>query len=53
MKVCSSCGVKVETMDNWVEFHCPSCGKTTIVRCSRCRKLGNTYECESCGVIGP
>jgi len=50
---CSSCGVKIETQKNWVEFVCPSCGKSKIVRCERCKKLVNTYMCESCKFIGP
>ena len=50
---CSSCGVNVLNQKNWVEFGCPDCGKTRIVRCEKCRKLSNNYECGSCNFIGP
>ncbi|MHA2106714.1 MAG: zinc finger domain-containing protein, partial [Candidatus Hodarchaeales archaeon] len=26
-------------------FPCPSCGMIPIIRCERCRKLGNRYIC--------
>ncbi len=50
---CVSCGKKVESEKNWVEFPCPGCGKTRILRCERCKKLENQYECEKCGFTGP
>ncbi|NIO23171.1 MAG: DUF1610 domain-containing protein [Candidatus Aenigmarchaeota archaeon] len=50
---CSSCGVRIETQKNWVEFDCPSCWKKKVVRCERCKKLVNTYMCGSCKFIGP
>jgi len=50
---CSSCGTNIENQQNWVEFACPSCSKNKIVRCERCRKLNNEYECGSCKFKGP
>ncbi len=51
MKICSSC--KREVTDDYVEFKCPSCGKTTIVRCKKCRENVLPYTCEECGFTGP
>ena len=50
---CTSCGVKIEAEDNWVKFPCPKCGKQKIIRCNKCKKLMNAYECKKCGFIGP
>jgi predicted RNA-binding Zn-ribbon protein involved in translation (DUF1610 family) len=50
---CVSCGVKIENQQNWVEFICPKCNKTKIIRCEKCRKLGNEYICNSCEFKGP
>ena len=50
---CVSCGRKVESEQNWVEFKCPGCGKTRILRCEKCKKLENQYTCEKCGFVGP
>ncbi len=50
---CSSCGVNIENQKGWVEFGCPGCGKAKIIRCGKCRKLTNVYECGSCGFRGP
>ncbi|MFQ6124317.1 MAG: zinc finger domain-containing protein [Candidatus Heimdallarchaeota archaeon] len=36
-----------------VSFGCPVCGILSIVRCSKCRRLGNTYKCPNCGFVGP
>ncbi|MEM4601364.1 MAG: zinc finger domain-containing protein, partial [Desulfurococcaceae archaeon] len=36
-----------------VEFPCPSCGKSIIRRCKKCRKLAVEYTCPSCGFKGP
>jgi len=51
MKVCG-CGMKTS---EYVEFPCPNCGSRKIVRCKKCRKQGNKYECteKGCGFIGP
>ncbi len=50
---CSSCGVKIEAEDKWVKFSCPKCNKIKIVRCDKCKRLMNAYECKKCGFIGP
>ncbi|NOX71583.1 MAG: DUF1610 domain-containing protein [Candidatus Micrarchaeota archaeon] len=50
---CVSCGIDVEVQDNWVQFSCPSCGETQIVRCEKCKQMGNPYRCEKCGFVGP
>jgi len=50
---CTSCGVKIEAEDRWVRFPCPKCGKQKIIRCDKCKRLMNAYECKKCGFIGP
>lgn len=50
---CSSCGVRIENQKNWVQFECPGCGKTKIIRCEKCRSLMNVYECSNCSFRGP
>ncbi len=50
MKVCTTCNR--ETQD-FVEFRCPACGKSAIVRCQQCRQTAKTYRCEECGFTGP
>ena len=50
---CISCGKRVETEEVWVKFPCPACGKTEIIRCGKCKKLGNVYKCPECGFEGP
>ncbi|MBI2676228.1 MAG: DUF1610 domain-containing protein [Candidatus Aenigmarchaeota archaeon] len=50
---CVSCGRYVESEANWVAFKCPQCGKTDILRCEKCKKVENQYECAECGFTGP
>ncbi|MBL7206768.1 MAG: DUF1610 domain-containing protein [Candidatus Aenigmarchaeota archaeon] len=50
---CSTCGIRLESEQNWVKFPCPGCGKETIFRCDRCKKLENTYICSKCKFEGP
>ena len=52
-KKCISCGKRIESETDWVEFSCPSCGKTTVIRCSKCKILQNSYKCPECGFAGP
>jgi hypothetical protein len=48
-------------MTNWtlaplergVEFVCPNCGRTSIIRNYKARKLGISYKCPACGFEGP
>ena len=51
MKVCGACNREVT--DDFVEFKCPSCGKSRIVRCEKCRQQAKPYKCEECGFEGP
>ncbi|RLJ07951.1 MAG: RNA-binding protein [Candidatus Aenigmatarchaeota archaeon] len=50
---CVTCGKKIESEAEWVECNCPKCGKERIIRCSKCKKLMNPYECPKCGFVGP
>ncbi|UCD07043.1 MAG: DUF1610 domain-containing protein [Candidatus Aenigmatarchaeota archaeon] len=50
---CTNCGKSIEAENNWVEFECPKCGKETIVRCDKCKKLENSYKCSKCNFVGP
>lgn len=51
---CSSCQNQISPDDlGVVKFNCPHCGEFPVVRCSKCRNLGNTYRCYNCGFIGP
>jgi len=51
--ICTICGVDLLGDQNFVQFKCPSCGKETIFRCSRCKRLSNEYTCKKCGFVGP
>jgi predicted RNA-binding Zn-ribbon protein involved in translation (DUF1610 family) len=50
---CITCGVSVESERIWVEFKCPGCGKESIIRCEKCKRLENPYTCKGCGFTGP
>jgi predicted RNA-binding Zn-ribbon protein involved in translation (DUF1610 family) len=50
---CISCGRSVETEPEWVEFVCPQCGNAKILRCGKCKRLQNRYECPKCKFVGP
>ena len=50
---CSTCGINVASDNVWVEFMCPGCGKETIIRCERCKRLENSYRCKKCDFVGP
>lgn len=51
--------MKVDTTTNrvvttdYIEFKCPNCGKSRIVRSLHARATAKTYKCEECGFIGP
>ena len=51
--ICSSCKKDITNDVGSVKFKCPSCGKTEIVRCQKCRKIAANYKCAECGFIGP
>ena len=50
---CISCGRRIEAESFWVEFDCPKCGKAKIIRCEKCKRMINPYECPKCGFRGP
>ncbi|MBI4167513.1 MAG: RNA-binding protein [Candidatus Aenigmarchaeota archaeon] len=50
---CSSCNDKLLSEDDFTKFSCPSCLKSEIVRCKRCRLKSNVYVCPACGFRGP
>ena len=50
---CSSCGRGVESEKFWVEFACPGCTKTKVIRCEKCKGTENKYKCGECGFEGP
>ena len=51
MKKCSTCNKEVSK--DFVEFRCPDCGKSAIIRCFHCRNTAKTYKCSECGFEGP
>ena len=50
---CVSCGTHVKAREGFVKFECPNCTSEIIVRCSKCKALGNEYVCKKCGFVGP
>ena len=52
-KKCTSCGKRIESETDWVEFKCPGCGKANVIRCNKCKRLENKYKCPDCGFEGP
>ena len=51
MKTCTTCN-KVVSSDH-IEFKCPSCGKSTIIRCRHCSDSAKEYTCAECEFVGP
>jgi len=51
MKVCNTCNKEVTA--GYVEFRCPRCGKSAIIRCTHCRNTAKAYKCAECGFMGP
>lgn len=39
--------------ETFVKFECPSCLEAIIIRCRKCKALGNKYTCPKCGFVGP
>jgi len=52
-KVCVSCKKQIANEPGSVEFMCPECGKTKIIRCRHCREISAKYRCHECGFEGP
>lgn len=50
---CTSCNVNIVNDQGAVKFPCPNCGKYTVIRCSKCRKIVAKYKCPNCGFEGP
>lgn len=53
IKYCNSCKKEITNETGAVEFPCPQCGKSIIIRCEHCREVVATYSCPSCGFEGP
>ncbi|PIN81844.1 RNA-binding protein [Candidatus Woesearchaeota archaeon CG10_big_fil_rev_8_21_14_0_10_30_7] len=52
-QLCNSCKEKITNDVGTVSFQCPQCGKTSITRCSHCRKTAVKYTCHECEFRGP
>ena len=50
---CGSCNTSIVNDTGSVKFPCPNCGKSVIIRCSKCRKIVAKYKCPVCGFEGP
>ena len=51
---CSACGKVIHPRDiSATALICPNCGKGIIIRCQKCRRLGNIATCEICGYEFP
>jgi hypothetical protein len=51
---CSCCQSQISPDDlGVVKFNCPNCNEFPIVRCSKCRNLGNLFRCHNCNFTGP
>ncbi|MEK6972772.1 MAG: zinc finger domain-containing protein [archaeon] len=51
VRKCSTCNKEVT--NDYVEFKCPKCLKTAIIRCTSCRRTSKSYSCSECGFVGP
>ncbi|MFA5357416.1 MAG: zinc finger domain-containing protein [archaeon] len=51
MKKCGTCSKTVTS--EYIEFKCPSCGKSNVIRCGHCKETAKTYTCGECGFTGP
>ncbi|MHC1598621.1 MAG: zinc finger domain-containing protein [Candidatus Methanofastidiosia archaeon] len=49
---CTSCKRKITPKEKMVKFPCPEC-EMEIIRCEKCRVLGNKYKCPGCEFEGP
>jgi len=51
MKVCTT--TNEEVTSHYVEFKCPKCLGSNIIRSSHARETSMAYSCPECGFIGP
>lgn len=50
---CGSCKARITNLEGSAKFQCPSCGKSTIIRCKHCREIAAKYSCPECKFEGP
>ena len=53
MKTDKAANVSVANDDGSVQFPCPKCGETNIVRSMHSRQIVVQYTCDECGFVGP
>ena len=53
IKHCISCKKSITNDKGAVEFKCPNCGDSVIIRCAHCRNLAAEFTCPKCGFTGP
>jgi predicted RNA-binding Zn-ribbon protein involved in translation (DUF1610 family) len=51
MKVCTT--TNEEVTSKYVEFKCPKCLGSNIIRSSHARETSMPYSCPECGFTGP
>ncbi len=51
--ICSSCKIRIANDSGTARFQCPECGKSEIVRCTKCRTTAVKYKCAECEFEGP
>ena len=52
-KVCISCKKDITNDSGSVDFKCPSCNDSAVIRCKHCREISAKYKCAKCGFEGP
>jgi len=51
---CVACNKVIHPRDTTtIAFICPNCGKGIIIRCAKCRTIGNKARCPVCGYEYP
>ncbi|MFA6089103.1 MAG: zinc finger domain-containing protein [Candidatus Woesearchaeota archaeon] len=50
---CTSCKKQITNDKGAAVFNCPNCGKTKVIRCTKCRQIVSKYTCTACGFTGP
>ncbi|MDO8427893.1 MAG: zinc finger domain-containing protein [Candidatus Diapherotrites archaeon] len=51
IKKCQTCNREI--IRDYIEFKCPACLKTRILRCMDCENKSTPYTCSDCGFKGP